>query len=173
MTIAIEPTASGVDRPVEYVAGEFREVLGQFASGVTVITAMDGEVPVGFTCQSFSSLSLEPPMVLFCPTRTSGTWQRIQHLGHFTVNVLEETQMRVSGTFAQRRDDRFDGASWTPGENGAPRIRGALAHIDAELTQVIAGGDHDIAIGRVVATARRTAGRPLLFFRSNYQTIAR
>lgn len=170
------PAEFGTERS-DYRDAEFRDVMARFASGITVITGMAGRAdggaePVGFTCQSFSSLSLDPPMVLFCPAKTSGTWRELRSSGRFTVNMLAESQERVSAVFAQRGSDRFDQIAWETGEFGTPRIDGALAHVDAELVQVVEAGDHDIAIGRVLSTARRTVGRPLVYFGSRYQTLA-
>lgn len=158
-----------VDEPM---VSDFRDVMAQFASGVTVITAQTEDGPAGFTCQSFSSLSLLPPLVLFCPARTSTSWQSMRSAGRFTINVLEESQQHVSNAFARSGTDKFAGLEWTEGVTGAPRLAGALAHIDAELETVVDGGDHEVVVGRVRETARRRTGRPLVYFRSAYQTLA-
>lgn len=168
----MDTALSAVPQVDESVVADFREVMGQFASGITVITAQADTGPVGFTCQSFASLSLLPPLVLFCPSRTSSSWQAIRQVGRFTINVLEESQQQLSNAFARSGGDKFAGVEWTAGATGAPRLSGALAHIDAEIEQVVDGGDHEIAIGRVHETARRRTGRPLLYFRSAYQTMA-
>lgn len=168
----MDPALEVVPQPDETVVADFRDVMGQFASGITVITAQGEEGPVGFTCQSFSSLSLLPPLVVFCPSRTSRSWQAIRTAGSFTVNVLEESQQQLSNAFARSGGDKFAGLTWSAGATGAPRLAGALAHIDAEIDQVLDGGDHEIVVGRVLQTARRRTGRPLLYFRSAYQTLA-
>ncbi|HEV7870413.1 MAG TPA: flavin reductase family protein, partial [Modestobacter sp.] len=91
-----------------------RDVLGHFVSGVTVVTAMGADGPLGFTCQSFSSLSLDPPLVAFAPARTSTTWPRLREAGRFCVNVLAEEQSDLSRQFARSGTDKFAGVSWAP-----------------------------------------------------------
>lgn len=150
---------------------QFRTVLGHFCSGVTVITASDGGVPVGMTCGAFSSLSLEPPLVLFCPTKTSASWARIRSAGHFCANVLAEDQEELSRVFASKADDKFAGVGWHPGASGAPVLDGVLATIDCTIEDVHDGGDHDIVVGRVVGLTGRSGG-PLLFFRGGYGRFA-
>jgi 3-hydroxy-9,10-secoandrosta-1,3,5(10)-triene-9,17-dione monooxygenase reductase component len=156
----------------QYADTTFRDAVGRFASGVVVVSALVDDEPVGLTCQSFSSLSLMPPLVLFCAGRSSASWQRIRTAESYTVNVLSESQQWVSNQMAQRRDDKFAGIDWHTGETGAPRIDGALVHIDCTPYEVVEGGDHDIVIGRVERTTVREQGRPLLYFRSSYDTLA-
>jgi 3-hydroxy-9,10-secoandrosta-1,3,5(10)-triene-9,17-dione monooxygenase reductase component len=155
-----------------YADVSFRDALGRFATGIVVVSALVDDEPVGFTCQSFSSLSLLPPLVLFCAGRSSASWQRIRGADSFTVNVLAESQQRVSAQMAQRSDDKFAGISWHTSETGGPRIDGALVHIDCTPHDVVAGGDHDIVLGRVERTTVRQQGRPLLYFRGSYDTLA-
>lgn len=145
----------------------FRRVLGHFCSGVVVVTAFDGE-PIGMTCQSFSSLSLEPPLVMFSPARTSRTWPRIRAVGAFAVNILASTQEPVSRAFATSGADKFAGVPWRPGRTGAPVLGGTLAHLECELVAVYPGGDHDIVVGRPVEAGENPGLTPLLFFRSTY-----
>ena len=95
----------------------FRNVLGQFCTGITVITTMHDDVPVGFACQSFAALSLEPPLVLFCPTKVSRSWKAIESTGKFCVNVLHENQKDVSARFGSKKPDKFAGIDW-----GASRL---------------------------------------------------
>ncbi|SMF66771.1 NADH-FMN oxidoreductase RutF, flavin reductase (DIM6/NTAB) family [Streptomyces sp. Amel2xC10] len=152
---------------------EFRRVLGAFASGVTVITApaADGEPgPAGFACQSFSSLSLDPPLVAFMVGRTSATWPRIARAGVFCVNVLGADQAALCRAFAVSGADKFAGVSHDPAPvSGAPRLTGALAWIDCAIHAVHTGGDHLIVVGRVTALGT-TAGEepPLLFHRGRF-----
>ncbi|WP_324275067.1 flavin reductase family protein [Blastococcus brunescens] len=110
-----------------------REVLGHFASGVTVVTADTDDGPIGFTCQSFSSLSLDPPLIAFAPARTSRTWPRLREIGRFCVNVLAEGQDDVSQAFARSGADKFGEVSWTPSAHGSPVLAGVVAWIDGEL----------------------------------------
>ena len=145
-----------------------RDVLGHFASGVTVITAVTAEGPIGFTCQSFSSLSLDPPLVTFAPARTSRTWPRLREIGRFCVNVLAEGQDAVSQNFARSAPDKFAGVPWTPSEHGAPVLEGVVAWIDGELWAEYDGGDHTIAVARVLDLGAHADRRPLLFHRGAY-----
>ena len=144
---------------------QFRDVLGQFPTGVTVVTGCDGDRPVGLTIGSFTSVSLDPPLVAFLPTRDSSTWQAMRSAGVFCANVLAEDQDALCWAFAKSGDDdRFSGLSWHAGISGAPVIDGCLAHIDCEVEAVHAAGDHDIVVGRVVELAIDDARRgPLLF----------
>ncbi|MEO5678570.1 MAG: flavin reductase family protein [Acidimicrobiales bacterium] len=146
----------------------FRTVLGHFCSGITVVTAVDGGVPVGLTCQSFSSVSLDPPLVLFVPAKAASSWPRIRHAGHFCANVLGEAQEELARRFAIKGADKFAGVGWRPGPSGAPVLDGCLAHVDCSLEAVHDGGDHDIVIGRVLDLAVTADGGPLLFFRGGY-----
>lgn len=154
-------------------AARFRQVLGHFPTGVTVVTAhpADGD-PVGLAIGSFCSVSLEPPLVLFCAGNTSTTWPRIRDAGNFCVNVLAEDQEDVCRAFAGRGTDRFAGLGWKPSHYGAPRIDGCLASIDCHVDTVHPGGDHDIVIGRVLDLAVHREGGPLVFYRGGYGRFA-
>jgi 3-hydroxy-9,10-secoandrosta-1,3,5(10)-triene-9,17-dione monooxygenase reductase component len=145
-----------------------RDVLGHFASGVTVVTAVTAEGPIGFTCQSFSSLSLDPPLVAFAPSRTSRTWPRLREIGRFCVNVLAEGQDDVSQNFARSVPDKFTGVPWTPSAHGSPVLGGVVAWIDGELWAEYDGGDHTIAVARVLDLGAHADRRPLLFHRGAY-----
>jgi 3-hydroxy-9,10-secoandrosta-1,3,5(10)-triene-9,17-dione monooxygenase reductase component len=145
-----------------------RDVLGHFASGVTVVTAVTAEGPIGFTCQSFSSLSLDPPLVAFAPARTSRTWVRLREFGRFCVNVLAEGQDAVSQNFARSGPDKFAGVPWTPSAHGAPVLEGIVAWIDGELWAEYDGGDHTVAVARVLDLGAHPERRPLLFHRGAY-----
>ena len=145
-----------------------REVLGHFASGVTVVTADTADGPLGFTCQSFSSLSLDPPMVVFAPARTSQTWPRLRDIGHFCVNVLAEDQTALSQTFARSGADKFAGVPWTRSRHGSPVLEDVVAWIDCELWAEYDGGDHTIVAARVLDLGADPGRRPLLFHRGSY-----
>jgi flavin reductase (DIM6/NTAB) family NADH-FMN oxidoreductase RutF len=150
-----------------------REVLGHFASGVTVVTAMTADGPIGFTCQSFSSLSLEPPLVVFAPARTSQTWGRLRSIGRFCVNVLAEGQDAVSQNFARSVTDKFTGVPWTPSAHGSPVLDDIVAWIDAELWAEYDGGDHTLVVARVLDLGAHPDRRPLLFHRGAYGLLDR
>jgi 3-hydroxy-9,10-secoandrosta-1,3,5(10)-triene-9,17-dione monooxygenase reductase component len=153
--------------PVE--PGQFRAVLSHFATGVVVITGRDEDgQPVGMTAQSFTALSLDPPLILVCPSRTSSSWPRISGR-RFGVNVLAADQTTISGVFAKSGGDKFTEVEWHPGPNGMPLIAGAIAQLECDLESVHPGGDHYIAIGRVrTLAAADTEPVPLIFFRSHY-----
>lgn len=150
----------------------FRQVLGHFPTGVTVITAAGPDGPVGVSVAQFFSVSLEPLLVGFCATRSSSTWPVIREVGAFCVNVLADDQELLSRRFGASGVDRFADVTWQPSASGAPRLDGALAWIDADIDQVHEAGDHDICVARVVdlAVARETG--PLVFYRSGYGTVS-
>ena len=147
---------------------EMRRVLGSFATGVVVVTGEQAGEPLGFTCQSFASVSLDPPLVLFCPARTSTSWQRMAPSGRFAINVLAADQREVSATFGRSGGDKFAGLAWTPTPWG-PSLDGTLASVLCTVEAVHPGGDHDIVVGRVQALDLHRDGRPLLFFRGSYE----
>ena len=165
---------SGRDRPRRIVEpDQMREVLGHFASGVTVLTALTGEGPIGFTCQSFSSLSLDPPLVVFAPGRSSATWPRLRDLGRFCVNVLAEGQDDVSRSFARSGVDKFEGVRWTTSAGGSPVLDGVVAWIDAALWAEYDGGDHTLVAAQVLDLGADAERRPLLFPRGAYGFLQR
>nr|WP_218605668.1 flavin reductase family protein [Pseudonocardia abyssalis] len=145
-----------------------RSVLGHFPSGIVVITAITPEGPVGFTCQSFSSLSLDPPLVSFAPARSSATWPRIREAGRFCVNILADDHAEISTAFARSGTDKFTGVPWTPAPSGAPRLYGVAAWIDCALHEEFPGGDHTIVLGLVQDLSADASRSPLLFHRGAY-----
>ena len=162
---------------------EFRRVLGHFPTGVTVVTAAGADGPEGMAIGSFSSVSLDPPLVMFCPGHESASWSRMRPAGSFCVNVLGDHQADVSRVFAGKSDDRFSGLGIRVEATGAPVIEGCLAWIDCTVHAVHDGGDHDIVVGRVEALGVDSdgagdgadgadgagAGRgPLIFFKGGY-----
>jgi 3-hydroxy-9,10-secoandrosta-1,3,5(10)-triene-9,17-dione monooxygenase reductase component len=146
----------------------FRQALGNFCTGVTVVTAMRDDEPVGFACQSFAALSLEPPLVLFCPGKNSRTWPHIEAHGHFCVNVLSHSQQDVSATFGKAGADKFSAVPWAPAPSGAPILAGALTWLDCAVEDVHEGGDHYIVTGLVTTLGDQRDDRPLLFHRGAY-----
>ena len=151
----------------DFDAKAFKEVMGSFPTGVAVVTAIHDGAPVGFTCQSFVSLSLDPPLVSLSPAKTSTTWPRIRASGDFCVNILEETQAVLCAAFARSGGDKFTGVDWQPGMSGAPLLAGAAAWIECHLETAHDAGDHEVAIGRVLSLARGF-GRPLAFCESQF-----
>ena len=145
-----------------------REVMGHFASGVTVVTAVTDTGPIGFTCQAFSSLSLEPPLVVFAPGRASRTWPLLRGIGRFCINVLAEGQDAVSRSFARSGVDKFAGVPWRPSAHGSPVLDDVVAWIDGELWAEYDGGDHTLAVARVLDLGADPRRRPLLYHRGAY-----
>ena len=152
--------------------GRFRQVLGHFCTGVTVITTVDEDGPAGFTCQSFTALSLEPPLVLFCPSRESATWPRIARAGHFCANVLTAGQQELATVFGTSGADKFAGVSWSPSPSGAPILAGALTWVGCTVEAVHEAGDHHVVLGRVTGLGACDRERPLLFYRGRYGMTA-
>jgi 3-hydroxy-9,10-secoandrosta-1,3,5(10)-triene-9,17-dione monooxygenase reductase component len=160
--------APGEHPDAEKNALKFRDVLGRFCTGVTVVTSMSGGEPVGMTCQSFSSVSLDPPLVLFCPAKGSRAWPRMQRAGFFCVNLLSHDQLELSNGFAAKGTDKFAGVSWRPSATGAPLLDGVLGWVDCTIYAVHEAGDHYVVIGRVMDLGVEDAPHPLLFYRGRY-----
>jgi flavin reductase (DIM6/NTAB) family NADH-FMN oxidoreductase RutF len=152
---------------VTFELGEFRAVLGHFASGVVLVTGMHDGHPAGYTGQSFFSLSLDPPLVALAPGKTSTSWPRVSSSGAICVNVLASDQESLARTFAQSGADKFAGVGWKAAANGAPRLDGALAWIDCSIDQKYEAGDHWLVTARVVELESRV-GQPLLFYRGGF-----
>jgi 3-hydroxy-9,10-secoandrosta-1,3,5(10)-triene-9,17-dione monooxygenase reductase component len=149
-------------------AGRFREVMGHFVTGVTVVTAMDGPDPVGFTCQAFASLSLQPPLVVVAPGKSSTTWPRIAGAGDFCVNILSEGQEALCRDFAVSGGDKFAGVGWHPGANGAPVLEGALAWVECRLVGTYDAGDHELVVGHVHEMGVDRGAQPLVYYRGGF-----
>lgn len=151
----------------------FRQALGQFCSGVVIATGcLDGE-PAGFAAQSFSSLSLDPPLVALFPGKQSSSWPKLRDSGSFCINILGDDQRSLCEQFARSGIDKFAGLDWRTGATGSPILPGVLAYVDCELEAEHDGGDHTIVVGRVRELAiERGDGAPLLFFRGAYGSFA-
>jgi 3-hydroxy-9,10-secoandrosta-1,3,5(10)-triene-9,17-dione monooxygenase reductase component len=150
---------------------EMRRVMGQFCSGITVVAGFNGDEPVGFACQSFASVSLDPPLVLFCVGTGSRSWPLIRESGRFAVNVLAEPQQEVCATFGRPGSDKFADLAWQRTPWG-PSIDGVLATVLCDVHDVHRAGDHDIVVGRVrqlwTSQTDGSAAGPLLYFRGRY-----
>lgn len=149
---------------------DFKAALGLWASGITVVTANGPDGPVGITASAFSSLSLHPPLVLVCIGNASYHHEHLTDAPGFGVHILGASQEEVSNTFAFTREERFAGLDVTDGPFGVPLISGALARLTCERHEVLAGGDHSILIGRVVA-AEVTEGEPLMWWKGGYRRL--
>ena len=152
---------------------DFRNTLGCYATGVTVVTALDasGE-PIGVTISSFNSVSLDPPLVLWSLAETSPKLDAFRKASHYTVNVLSAGQQELSDRFASRRDDRFAGLSYRSGLGGAPLLDGCTAWFECSPEAHYAGGDHLILVGRVERFARGENEAPLIFHGARYRALA-
>lgn len=150
---------------------EFRRVLGHFCSGLTIVAgALDG-APYGFTCQSFFSLSLDPPLVAFAPSRISRSYPSIRRSGAFCINILADDQGELCRRFASSTTDKWSGVDWRPGATGSPIVDGVLAWIDCRLEVEHDGGDHYLTVGRVAAMAARD-GQPLTYFKGGFARLS-
>lgn len=152
----------------------FREALGHYASGITVITShIDGD-PIGFTCQSFYSVSMNPPLVSFSVMNTSTSYPKIRQAGRFVVNILSGEQVKISNQFARRGTDKWQGVEWQESPLGNPIIVGSLHWLDCEIHAEHSAGDHLIVIGEVKALnlQETAATQPLLYFKGQYCNIA-
>jgi 3-hydroxy-9,10-secoandrosta-1,3,5(10)-triene-9,17-dione monooxygenase reductase component len=164
-----DPVEDDVADTPEIDPGHFRQVLGHFASGVTIITGLDGERPVGLAVGSFFSVSLAPALVGFCPSKTSSSWPVIRAAGRFCVNVLGEGQEALSRRFATPGVDRFGGVGWSPtARGGSPRLAEVLAWIDCEVADVHDAGDHEICVARVLDLDVADRSGPLIYYRGGY-----
>ncbi|CAM5403188.1 FMN reductase (NADH) RutF [Streptomyces avidinii] len=157
--------------PVDPAA--FREALGAFASGITVVAALsDDGRPAGLACQSFASLSLEPPLVLLCVGKGSSSWPKVRAAGRFGISILAEDQRSVCEALGRPGEEKFADVGWETSPHGAVRITGALATVDCALEAVHEAGDHYLVTARVLELAARDGGSPLLYYRSAYATGA-
>jgi len=152
----------------------FREALGHYASGITVITSqVDGE-PLGFTCQSFYSVSMSPPLVSFSVMSSSASYPKIRQAGRFMVNILSGEQVRISNQFASKGTDKWQGVQWQESPLDNPIIAGSLHWLDCEIHAEHVAGDHLIVIGEVKALnlQQAAAAQPLLYFKGQYCNLA-
>jgi len=159
--------APPISMPTLPAPADMRSVLGHFCTGIAVITGHDGVQPLGFTCQSVTSVSLDPPYVSFCPARSSTSWPLIRDTARMCINILADDQQELCAQFARRTENKFADVSWSAAGNGAPRLHGALATIEADLEFEHGAGDHTIVVAHVTALQAH-AGRPLLFYRGGY-----
>jgi flavin reductase (DIM6/NTAB) family NADH-FMN oxidoreductase RutF len=149
-----------------------RHVMSHFCSGVAVVTSLADGATFGMAVQSFTSLSLDPPLVSICPARTSTSWPPIRDTGRFCVNILASSQEHLSRRFAISGGDKFAGVDWEPTSAGLPGLTGALAWIDCSIEAEHPAGDHTIVIGAVLdLRLGEDPDGPLLFFRGQYAAL--
>jgi flavin reductase (DIM6/NTAB) family NADH-FMN oxidoreductase RutF len=153
-------------------ADDFRRVLGHFATGVTILTTCDNDArPTGLTASAFSSVSLDPPLVLICVDHKSQSYPALKERGCFAVNILSAEQQVISRRCASSRLDKFDEVPHKISDLGLPLIDGAIAQLECTTVSMHVEGDHTIFVGRV-ERARAQSGEPLLYFRGQYQQLA-
>ncbi|SFN29807.1 NADH-FMN oxidoreductase RutF, flavin reductase (DIM6/NTAB) family [Pseudonocardia ammonioxydans] len=151
---------TGVDPAV------LRQVCGHWATGVAVVTATAADgTPLGMAVNSFTSLSLDPPLILFCPALTSTTWPGIRATGRFAVDILATQHSALARSFARSGGDKFAGVTLRPTDDGLPAIDGAAARLVCDINTVHPGGDHEIVVGRVLHAEHSDGSEPLLFHR--------
>jgi 3-hydroxy-9,10-secoandrosta-1,3,5(10)-triene-9,17-dione monooxygenase reductase component len=160
-----EPGTATPSDPID--VDVFKRVMGMFPTGLTVVTSLDGAQPVGFTCQSFVSLSLDPPLIGFAAKTQSNTWPRIVERQKFAINMLAQPQKWLARQFAQSASPRFRDVDWRPGRHGIPLLAGCLAWVECDLQDVVEAGDHHLLVG-AVATLTPGTGSPLVFHGGNF-----
>lgn len=161
---------------MEFKAGSdprtLRDAMGCFATGITIVTALDATgTPVGLTANSFTSVSLDPPLLLVCIANTAGTAPILRDAAHFGVNVLQIGQQPTSNRFAAKGEDRFANQPWAPGQTGVPLLGGSLVSFECQRESLHEAGDHFILVGRVVRAQFEPHRDPLLYFRGKYRRL--
>ncbi len=173
--LGLKGCQGAIAAPIRYLVNLdlFRRACSQFATGVCIVTTFDQE-PHGFTVNSFTSVSLRPPLVLFCIDHDANIVEVFRRTHHFAINVLAEEQQELSTAFATKPERRFEGVTWTPGLYSLPILEGVLAAIECRLVRVFPAGDHDVLIGEAMrASTFSPEGEPLAFFRGRYTRMER
>lgn len=153
-------------------ARTLRDAMGCFATGITIVTATDGSgAPIGLTANSFTSVSLDPPLLLVCIANSAGSGATLREADHFGVNVLQIGQQPASSRFAGKGEDRFAATGWAPGETGVPVLEGSLVSFECRRHALHEGGDHFILVGEVVRAQFEPRRDPLLYFRGKYRRL--
>jgi flavin reductase (DIM6/NTAB) family NADH-FMN oxidoreductase RutF len=151
----------------------FRAVMGRFATGVTVVTAVDVEgVDRGMTVSAFASVSLQPPLVVMCIDKTASMYDMLQTTQHFAVNILASTQESIARRFAATGAQQFEGIGYRSGENGVPLLNDVLAYVECKRVSSSIAGDHAIIVGETLTASMRD-GRPLLYYRGGFAQLER
>ena len=151
---------------------QFRQALGHFASGVTVITSQIAGTPIGFTCGSFYSVSMSPALVSFSVKKESASYPAMRQTGRFAINILSAGQIELSNLFAQRGADKWSGVEWSESPGGNPLIAGSVQWIDCEIYAEYEAGDHLIVLGEVKALSQTETQEPLIYFTGQYRQLA-
>ncbi len=162
--------------PINFKNGDqtlaFRNIMGHFTTGVSIVTTLaKNGAPIGMTVNSFTSVSLNPPLVLVCLNNSAGTIHQFLETEFFAISVLSESQSEISKLFAKRHSDRFIGTQWHKGENNMPLINGAIAHFECKRTQIHDGGDHTILLGEVTRAQLISDEAPLIYYGGEYREL--
>ena len=158
-------------RPEKLTKAEFCRTCAKFPTGVTIVTVVDAEgSPHGMTASSFTSVSLDPPLILVCVDHQASVLAHLRRAQHIGINVLSEEQQPLSEHFARSGHDRFGAVEWYAGHGGVPLIAGALARFECSIHRMIDAGDHTILIAQVLDTEHST-GRPLVYYGSGYHKL--
>ncbi|WP_319458239.1 MULTISPECIES: flavin reductase family protein [unclassified Mycobacterium] len=169
-----DPSLGQEPKPTVVEPDVLRTVMGHFATGVAIVTGSDRGEPVGMTVQSLVSVSLNPPLLLFCPSSASASWPRIASGEVFAINILRSSQRDVCASFAKSGGDKFGGVRWRSGAGGAPLLDDALAYAECVLHAVHDAGDHRVVLGRVLNIASHEtahAATPLVFYRGAFASL--
>jgi flavin reductase (DIM6/NTAB) family NADH-FMN oxidoreductase RutF len=162
--------STGTEAPVS--SDLFRRACGRFATGVAIASVLDENgAPHGLTVSSFTSVSLDPPLILICLGHAVASIELFRAAGHFGINILGEDQRPLSELFARKGQDRFDGLEWRRGVSGVPLLKGVLATMECAVRRQVTAGDHDILIGEMVH-AHTGEGAPLIHYASRYRRLA-
>ena len=148
----------------------YKEVIGHYVTGIVVVSARTSEGPVGFTCQSFGSLSLDPILVSFSANANGHSWSKVRDVKTVGINILSSLQEPVARVFATTGIDKFEGIGWEPGPNGTPLLEGAVAHLEGEILSCSTHGDHDIAVVQINYVASQP-GDPLIYYRGGFDVL--
>jgi 3-hydroxy-9,10-secoandrosta-1,3,5(10)-triene-9,17-dione monooxygenase reductase component len=150
---------------------EFRKIMGTFATGITVVTTMHKSAPVGITVNSFTSVSLDPPLVLWCLANDADSYDIFANCKNFAVHILHEEQEEISQIFSTKNSSKFENLQWETGEFGAPILKDCASCFQCETEIGYSGGDHIILLGRVKAIENNTEKHPLVYHNSNYHAL--
>jgi flavin reductase (DIM6/NTAB) family NADH-FMN oxidoreductase RutF len=148
----------------------FKEVLGHYATGLVIVSATTSDGPAGFTCQTFGSLSLEPPLVTFAAATEGHSWGLVRQSSLVGISILSADQEPLARRFATSGVDKFEGMPWEKGPDGSPLLDGALAHIEGRVSGITTHGDHDVAVVEVSYVLAHS-GHPLIYFRGGFAEL--
>jgi 3-hydroxy-9,10-secoandrosta-1,3,5(10)-triene-9,17-dione monooxygenase reductase component len=152
---------------------ELRQIMGRYATGAAIVTASHDGQPYGLAVNSLTSVSLDPPLVLFCPAKRSETWPSIEAAGHFAVNILGDGQEDLCRLFSRKGADRFAEVAWSPSTSGSPVLDDVIAYLECRIDAVHDAGDHFITVGEVLSLGVKQEAAPLVFYNGAYHQLAR